>query len=128
MTTQTVKAGLAYFALVFGAGVVLGALRVSFLVPRFGERNSELGEMPLMFAVIVISARFAISQFAVPPSVVARVGTGLLALGLLLAAELMLAVVLQDRSLADYVIDRDPVSGGIYRYRAESLVRTQPFA
>lgn len=107
-------AGLVYFALVFGAGLVLGALRVSFLVPRLGERVAELSEMPLMFAVIVIAARFVVRRFAVPPSMNARLGTGLLGLGLLLAAELVLAVVLQDRSLADYVASRDPVSGSVY--------------
>ena len=114
MTAQSIKAGLAYFALVFGAGFVLGVLRVSFLVPRFGERIAELGEMPLMLAVIVIAARFIMRRFAVPFSMAARIGTGLLALCLLLAAELLLAVVVQDRSLADYVASRDPVSGSVY--------------
>lgn len=114
MTTQSIKAGLAYFTLVFGAGFVLGALRVSILVPRLGERISELSEMPLMFAVIVIAARFATRRFAVPLSIPARLGTGLLALGLLLAAELLLAVILHDRTLADYVASRDPVSGSVY--------------
>lgn len=42
MTTQSIKAGLAYFALVFGTGFVLGAVRVTLLVPRFGERIAEL--------------------------------------------------------------------------------------
>ncbi|MCU0766762.1 MAG: hypothetical protein MUE39_05200, partial [Gammaproteobacteria bacterium] len=112
MTSQPIKAGAAYFALVFGAGFVLGVLRVSFLVPRLGERVAELSEMPLMFAVIVIAGRFVVRRFAVAPSTSARLGTGFLALGLMLAAELMLAVVLQDRSLADYVASRDPVSGG----------------
>jgi len=114
LTTQSIKAGLAYFALVFGAGFVLGALRVSILVPRFGERISELSEMPLMFAVIIIVARFVINRFAVPFSIVARLGTGLLALVLLLAAELLLAVIVQERSLADYVASRDPISGSVY--------------
>jgi hypothetical protein len=99
---------------VFGAGFVLGALRVSFLVPRFGERIAELSEMPLMFAVIVVAARFIIRRFAVPFFIAARISIGLLALGLLLAAELLLAVHLQDRSLADYVASRDPISGSVY--------------
>lgn len=111
---QSIKAGISYFALVFGAGFVLGALRVSFLVPRFGERISELSEMPLMFAVIVAAARLVMTRIAVPSSIAARLGTGFLALALLLAAELLLAVVLQDRSLADYVASRDPVSGSVY--------------
>jgi hypothetical protein len=114
LTTQSIKAGLAYFALVFGAGFVLGALRVSFLVPRMGERISELSEMPLMFVVTVTAARFVTRRYAVPFSIAVRLGTGLLALGLLLAAELLLAVVLQDRSLADYVASSDPISGSVY--------------
>jgi hypothetical protein len=114
VTNQPIKAGLSYFALVFGAGFVLGSLRVTLLVPRLGERMAELSEMPLMFAVIVFAARFVIRRFTVPPSIAARLGTGLFALALLLAAELLLAVALQDRALADYVASRDPVSGSVY--------------
>jgi len=114
VTNQPIKAGLSYFALVFGAGFVLGSLRVTLLVPRLGERMAELSEMPLMFAVIVFAARFVIRRFTVPPSIAARLGTGLLALALLLAAELLLALALQDRALADYVASRDPVSGSVY--------------
>jgi len=114
MNMRSITAGLAYFALVFGAGFVLGALRVSFLVPRLGERAAELVEMPVMFIVIVFSARFIMNRSAIPAAVSVRLGTGLLALGLLLIAELLLAVVLQERSLADYVAGRDPVSGSAY--------------
>lgn len=112
MIARTVKAGLAYFAVVFGAGFLLGVLRVLLLVPRFGERYAELAEMPVMFLVVVISARGITRRFAIPPSASARLGMGGLALGLLLACEL--ALVLQDRSLADYVASRDPVSGTVY--------------
>lgn len=114
MTAPAIKAGLAYFALVFGAGFVLGALRVTLLVPQLGERIAELAEMPIMLVVILISARFVARHFAVPPSMPARLGSGLLALVLLLTAELVLAVILQERSLADYVASRDSVSGSVY--------------
>jgi len=114
LTVHAIKAGLAYFALVFAAGFVLGALRVTFLMPRLGERMAELGEMPLMFVVILVAARFVIRHFAVPPSMPVRLSTGLLALALLLVAELVLAVVLQEQSLADYIASRDPVSGSVY--------------
>lgn len=60
----------------FGAGFVLGALRVTLLVPRLGKRIAELGEMPLMFGVILVAARFVIRRFAVPPSMHARFGKG----------------------------------------------------
>lgn len=114
MITRTVKAGIAYFAVAFGVGFVLGVLRVLFLVPRLGERSAELAEMPVMFVVIVMSARSITRRFAIPPSASARLGMGGLALALLLACELALALVLQDRSLADYVAGRDPVSGIVY--------------
>jgi hypothetical protein len=105
---------MAYFSLAFGAGFVLGAIRVPFLVPRLGERIAELIEMPLMLVVIVLAARFITQRFALPATAPVRLGAGLLALALLIAAELLLAVALQDRSLGDYVSSRDPVSGAVY--------------
>ncbi len=110
----TVKAGFFYFALVFGAGFIMGAVRVPLLVPRFGERVAELMEMPVMLIVIVLSARFITRRFAVPAAAFVRLGTGLLGLVLLLAAELLIAALLQGRSLAEYIASRDPVSGSVY--------------
>jgi hypothetical protein len=40
--SKVLKAGALYFALVFGAGFVLGSIRVLWLVPRIGERTAEL--------------------------------------------------------------------------------------
>lgn len=112
--TQFIKAGLAYFALVFGAGFVLGSVRVPFLVPRVGERIAELIETPFMFLVVLLSARFIAERFALPATTSARLSVGLLALALLLGAEFVLAAAIQDRSLAEYVASRDPVSGAVY--------------
>lgn len=114
LPTRTIKAGITYFALVLGAGFALGMIRVPFLVPRLGERVAELIEMPFMFVAIVVSARFIIRRFSLPANVLARLGAGFLALGLLVAAEVLLAVALQDRTLGEYVASRDPVSGIVY--------------
>jgi hypothetical protein len=111
---RTVKAAVAYFALVFGAGFVLGSIRVPFLVPRLGERVAELIEMPFMLVAIVLAARFIAKRFALPGTASIRLVTGFLALALLLLAELALTVVLQGRSLGDYIATRDPISGGVY--------------
>ncbi len=105
---------MTYFALVFGAGFVLGSLRVPFLVPRLGERAAELIEMPFMFVVLWMSARFIIKRYSLPANVSARLGAGFVALGLLVAAEVLLAVALQERTLGEYVASRDPVSGSVY--------------
>ena len=47
---QVVKAGVLYFALVFGVGFVLGTIRTLLVVPRVGTRKAELMEMPIMLA------------------------------------------------------------------------------
>jgi hypothetical protein len=112
--TRIIKAGATYFALVFGAGFVLGSIRVPFLVPRLGERLAELIEMPFMFVVILVAARFITKHFSLTADVPARLGTGFLALGMLVTAEISLAVLLQNRTIGEYVASRDPVSGSVY--------------
>ena len=114
LPARTVKAGVTYFALAFGAGFVLGSIRVPFLVPRLGERAAELIEMPFMFVVVLVSARFITKRFSLPANAIARLGAGFLALSLLVAAEVLLAVALQDRTLGEYVASRDPISGVVY--------------
>jgi len=105
---------MTYFALVFGAGFILGSIRVPFLVPRLGERAAELIEMPFMFVVVLVSARFITKRFSLPAAALPRLGAGFLALGLLVAAEVVLAVALQERTIGEYVASRDPVSGLVY--------------
>ena len=111
---QIIKAALTYFALAFGAGFLLGAIRVTLVVPNLGERMAELIEMPVMLIVIVFAARHVARRYALPKERSTTIQVGFLALGLLLAAEILLAVVIQNRSLADYVASRDPVSGSVY--------------
>ena len=52
------KLALVYFLIVFGAGFVLGIIRVLFALPLLGEGAAELLEMPLMLTVIVLAARW----------------------------------------------------------------------
>jgi hypothetical protein len=109
-----VKAAITYFSIAAGAGFVMGEIRVTLLVPRLGARVAELIEMPFMLVVIMLAARFSANKFALPTGVVVRLSTGLIALGLLIAAELFFAVALQDLSLGQYIASRDPVSGLVY--------------
>ena len=113
-SVQIIKAGLVYFALVMGAGFLLGMVRVPFLVPRLGERVAELIEMPLMLVVIGLSARFVVRRFALPPTASVRLKVGFLALALAVCAELLLAMALQGQSVRAYIASRDPVSGSVY--------------
>ena len=111
---RIIKAGILYFALVFGTGFLLGPIRLLWLVPRFGTRMAELMETPVMFAVIIAAARWTVRRLALPfrPSI--RLGMGCIALGLLLTAEFTLVLWLRGMSISDYLATRDPVSGTVY--------------
>jgi len=111
---KVLRAGISYFALVFGAGFVLGPIRLLWLVPRVGTRTAELLEMPIMLAVIILAARWVVIRLAVPAERSIRLGMGFVALVLLVAAELFLVGPLQGYSIGDYLTGRDPVSGTVY--------------
>ena len=112
--SNTIQAGLFYFALVFGTGFVLGVFRVPLLVPRIGERWAELAEMPLMATVIYWAAGFILRRFPAIRSPMRSLVAGVLALALLVSAELASATLLQDKTLAEYIASRDKVSGSVY--------------
>lgn len=108
------RCAAAYFALVFAAGFLLGSVRVPLLVPRMGERLAELAEMPLMLVAIFLAAGHVVRRYG------GRIGSrdwpmvGVLALALMVIAELLLAGVLAGRDIGEYIAGRDPVSGSVY--------------
>ena len=111
---QVLQAAVLYFLLVFGAGFVLGTVRVLLLVPLLGERTAELLEMPLMLIVTVVAARWIIRQKMDDHRLPATLAVGFIALGILLIAELVVGMRLRGMSTAEVFLDRDPVSGAAY--------------
>ena len=111
---KVLKAGLAYFAIAFGAGFVLGAIRVLLVVPRLGTRTAELVEMPIMLAVSFLAARWVARRFVMPYAVPSRLAMGLIALALLVAFEFTVVLWLRGPTLDAYFATRDPVSGTVY--------------
>lgn len=112
--SKTIKAGFVYFALVLGAGFILGAFRVPFLVPRLGERWAELSEMPIMATVIFLAAGHILRRYPAICSPGRSLAAGVLALVLSVSAELGLATVLQNRNLVEFIASRDKISGSVY--------------
>lgn len=107
------KAGLVYFLIVFGAGFALAFVRLPFLVPRFGVRTAELLEIPVMLVVIVWASRRLILRNP-DLSRASRLWAGVVALALMVGAELAVAWALGARSPGAYIASRDPVSGSVY--------------
>jgi len=112
---RLLKAGVIYFALVFGAGFVLGFIRVTWVAPPLGTRTAELLEAPIMLAVIILSARRIVRRIAAPtPGPAGLLTIGVLALALMLTLEFTLVLWLRGWTLAEYYASRDPVSGTVY--------------
>lgn len=116
---QIAAPALTYFALVFGAGFLLGILRVFWLAPVLGARAAELAETPVMLIVIFFAARWIAKRFAAPSSATVRLGIGLIALVCLLAVEFTVVLWLQGITIRESIANRDPVSGAVY---AASLI------
>jgi hypothetical protein len=111
---RIVKSGVLYFALVFGAGFVLGTIRTLWIVPRLGTRMSELMETPIMLVISIVAARWTVLRLAVPSVPSARLVMGGIALVLMLVAEFGFVLWLRGISIRDYLATRDPVSGTVY--------------
>jgi hypothetical protein len=123
---QILKAGALYFALVFGAGFVLGTIRALWVVPRFGTRVAELMETPIMLVVTIMAARWIVHRLAVTLASPARLAMGFVALGLMLVAEFRLVLWLRGLSIREYLATRDPVSGTVY-YLILGMFAIMPF-
>jgi hypothetical protein len=111
---QALKTGVLYFAVVFGAGFVLGPIRILWVVPRLGTRVAELLEAPIMFVITIAAARWIVRRFAVPPIPSSRLAMGCVALVLMLLAEFSLVLWLRGLSIMTYLAGRDPVAGTVY--------------
>ncbi len=93
------KAGVAYFAVVFAAGFGLGVIRMLVVIPRVGETVAVLIEAPVMLGISWPVARRLTRWFAVPDAAEARVLMGAVALALTLATEAGLSILLFGRTL-----------------------------
>jgi hypothetical protein len=107
------KAGLAYAVIVFGAGFILGALRLLVVVPRLGATAAVLLEAPVMLALSWWVCRWCVARFRVAASWQARVLMGMVALLGLQLAELSLAATLFDQPPASYLRGLGQVPGVI---------------
>jgi ABC-type uncharacterized transport system permease subunit len=111
---KTLEAGVLYFALVFGAGFVLGTVRTLWVAPRLGSRTAEVIEMPIMLFLAIVSAKWIIDVLAVPSALSTRVVMGCIALVLMLVGEFTLVLWVRGMSIREYFQTRDPVSGAAY--------------
>lgn len=109
---RILRGSTAYFAIVFGTGFLLGPIRLLWAVPRFGERNAELMEMPIMLLVIVFAA-LAVKRLCDGRGSIALM-IGIIAFALMVTAELSAVPRVRGVTLSDYLQNRDPIAGSVY--------------
>ncbi|WP_088889624.1 hypothetical protein [Leptolyngbya ohadii] len=111
---QILKLSLLYFFLVFGAGFVLGPIRVLLLEPQLGSRFAELIEMPIMLLVIWQAAGWLTRRFTQSLSASDRLSIGILAVLGVLVADTAVGVFLRGMTVTEVFLRRDIVSGTAY--------------
>ena len=106
-------AGASYFISVFAIGFALGTVRVLLLVPQFGELASGLIELPIILGMSWWACGNVIRIMGVPPVTSDRLIMGASAFLLLMIAELILSMVLFDRTLPEHMAHYTTVHGAL---------------
>jgi len=110
-TMPTLKAGTIYFLLVFAVGWVLGPIRELWLVPHLGRTTGLLFEAPLMVIAMILAAGWVLRRLYVPYALNARLAVGLVALAILLVAELAGVRWMRRISIQEYLAGYATPSG-----------------
>lgn len=86
------KAGAAYFVIIFALGFVLGTIRVLLTAPRMGDLNATLLELPVLLIASWIVAGWLIKHFKIAPEAKYLIAMGVIAFAILMIAEPMLGL------------------------------------
>lgn len=108
---RVIEAAFIYFAMVFGAGFVLGTLRTLLWQHRMGEATAVLLEIPLMMLVCWIAAGTVVRRW--PTGLQGRYAIGALAFAMLMGAEVAVSMLIFGRSLGDHLALLATPTGGL---------------
>ena len=97
------RAGIAYFLIIFAAGAVLGTVRVLLLIPLLGELPALMLEIPVMLVLSWIVCARLVARGTGPAHPRALLEMGSVAFALLMAAETALAMLAFGRPLAAHL-------------------------
>lgn len=97
---NTVKAGLAYFLIVFAIGFVLGTIRTLWLSPMIGPFPATLIELPIILTASWVVSGLLINRMQIAAVDRDRLMMGAVAFSVTMIAEVLLGLAF-GRSLAD---------------------------
>lgn len=100
---KMVKAGLAYWAFIFGLGFILGAIRTLWLAPLLNSATlAVLIELPFMLIASWFAARTFVAHWSLE-MLSERLAMGGIGFALLMASEAFLGIVLMGDSIGDWL-------------------------
>jgi hypothetical protein len=102
--THIFAAALAYFALVFATGFILGSVRVPLIEPRFGKFIATLIEAPIMIAAIIVAAGYVTASFALAGRRLALSFVGILAVFFAGIADLCVGLFLMQLRFGEQLV------------------------
>jgi hypothetical protein len=100
-TIRIIGAGVLYFLIVFAFAFVLGSVRVVWLEPLIGPTLATLCEAPLLIAVMMAAALWVPAKIGVPPDTSSLVKMGLIALGILILADISVGTAIRGITWAE---------------------------
>jgi hypothetical protein len=112
--TRIAAASVLYFAVVFGAGMLLGPIRVFWLEPRLGKSIAVLCEMPFLLTAMVLAARWLPGIVRLSGARGQLVAMGLGALILQQLADVVVGIMLRGLTLSEQLQNFETPAGVIY--------------
>ena len=106
------RAGLVYFAAVFGFAFLTGIARTLVLAPAIGATMAVIVEVPLILVVSWVAARWVVARYALETSSDRAVAGGI-AFVLLMDSEMVLAAALSGESPRQWAASLIAVPGMI---------------
>ena len=110
---RALKAGVIYFLLMFAVGWVLGPIRELWAVLRFGRVIALLFEAVFMLIAMIVSSRWVMPRFSVPHTLGSTIPMGLVALTILMPAEIAGVLWVRGLSLQEYLASFVTAPSGI---------------
>ena len=111
---RLITASALYVAIVFGAGFLLGSIRVFWLEPRLGKSIAVLCETPFLLAVMIPAARWAPAKTKVAGDCGSLAAVGIGALVLQQLADLAVGTMLRGLTVAEQLRNFTTPAGGVY--------------
>jgi hypothetical protein len=108
------SAAVLYFVAVFGAGFVLGPIRVLWLEPRLGVVAATLCEAPLLLLAMIAASCWIPRIIRIGRSIGAMLAMGFGALVLQQAADFVVGTALRGISATDQIARLASPEGAIY--------------